>query len=115
MLHFPATFLLVILYGDCGELFFQGYDLVIIVDKRTASCTIEYVKVLIDSDALIKLTRAGMKELLVNAFIVRIPQTVADETASEDMCAQYPDAVAIQDNLEKELLHVVNLPPIFSS
>lgn len=87
-----------------------NFALLFIVDKRTTSCTIDYMKVLIDSDALIKLTRAGMKELLVTAFSVCIPQAVAVETASDDMCTRYPDAVVIKDNLEKELLHVVNLP-----
>jgi len=66
------------------------------------------MRVLVDSDALIKLTRAGMKELLVSTFSVCVPTAVAAETTA--MIARYADAMTIRQNLDRGLLNVVPLP-----
>ncbi len=80
----------------------------ITLDTRTQSCTIEYMRILLDSDALIKLTRAGIKELLVTTFSVCVPPAVVAETTS--MMTRYADAVTIRQNIDSGRLKPVPVP-----
>ena len=41
--------------------------------------TIEYMKLLMDADCLIKLTKAGLKELIAGDAAISIPETVRRE------------------------------------
>ncbi len=57
-----------------------------------------------DSDTLIKLAKAGLKEVVCEHFAVRIPRAVVRETI-EDAGAR-PEAEAIRDNLRLQRLAV---------
>jgi rRNA-processing protein FCF1 len=56
------------------------------------------MKIVIDSDALIKLTKSGAKELITEYFDVAIPERVYEETVTE--AEGYPDAKEIKRNIE---------------
>lgn len=60
------------------------------------------MKLLMDSDCLIKLTKASLKEVVCKSFTVVIPPLVKKEVI--DAAAQHPDAIMIRKNLEKKLL-----------
>tara|TARA_B100000315_G_C14514751_1_gene558652 strand:+ start:207 stop:779 length:573 start_codon:yes stop_codon:yes gene_type:complete len=64
--------------------------------------TMYCMKLIMDSDCLIKLTKARLKELVCKNFDIFIPQTVKREVI--DNAAGYPDAEAIKENLEKGLV-----------
>ena len=61
------------------------------------------MQLVMDADALIKLTRCGAKEAVVDAFEVVIPPTVRHEAAQE----QFPDGAAIAANLAAGRIRVV--------
>jgi hypothetical protein len=52
------------------------------------------MKVVMDSDCLIKLTKAGLKEQVCQAWEISIPLAVRRETV--ESAAALPDAVRIQ-------------------
>jgi len=60
-----------------------------------------------DSDALIKVTKASVKDLITSNFEVHIPTEVRNETVGEGRVRGYPDALAIDDNIGKGKLTVV--------
>lgn len=60
-----------------------------------------------DSDCLIKLTKAGAKEAVLRAIRVDIPYRVKKETVDEVRGRGYQDTLIIQKNIEKKALHVV--------
>ncbi|MBU4374380.1 MAG: hypothetical protein KJ714_08105 [Euryarchaeota archaeon] len=62
------------------------------------------MKLVIDSDALIKLTKAGAKEVVLNNIEVSIPPSVMDETTRER--EKFIDALIIYENINKGLLKV---------
>jgi hypothetical protein len=62
------------------------------------------MKIVMDSDALIKLTKSGAKELIVNCFDVSIPERVYEETVIE--AKGYPDAEEIDRNIKTEKIEV---------
>jgi|SRR3990170_2094943 len=60
------------------------------------------MKLLMDSDCLIKLTKSKLKEIVCRNFTVIISQAVKEETI--DNAHGHPDAVIIEENLKKGLL-----------
>ena len=58
----------------------------------------------LDSDALIKLTKSGAKELITENFDVTIPERVYEKTVTE--AAAYPDAQEIDRNVETRRIEV---------
>lgn len=64
--------------------------------------TIQHMKVLMDADCLIKLTKAGIKEAVCAHLSVVIPQLVRHEVI--DMGGNHPDSKVIKNNLDKGLL-----------
>jgi len=60
-----------------------------------------------DSDCLVKLTKAGAKEHIVSAMTVHIPDLVKRETIDEVRGRDYQDAVIIEENINKGLIDVV--------
>ena len=62
------------------------------------------MKIVMDSDALIKLTKSGAKELITQNFDVTIPERVYEETVIE--AAAYPDAQEIDRNVEAGRIEV---------
>lgn len=72
-----------------------------------------------DSDCLVKLTKAGAKEAIVLSMEVHIPPLVKKETVDEARGRGYQDAFIIEENINKKALHVVKhrsrKPPVVSS
>lgn len=62
------------------------------------------MKVVMDSDVLIKLTKAGSKEIIVGLLNVFIPKRVQEETVIESK--SYPDANKIQENIDSGKIRV---------
>ena len=67
------------------------------------------MKIVMDSDCLVKLSKAGAKEAIVSAMEVSIPPLVEKETVDEAKANGYSDAFIIEENINKKLLHVVKL------
>lgn len=65
------------------------------------------MKILIDTDCLIKLTKSGLKELVCGNFSVFIPQIVKKELI--DNASEHPDSMIIKENIEKGLLTVIEI------
>ena len=63
------------------------------------------MKIAMDSDCLIKLAKAGVKERVCRAWEVSIPATVRRETVAQ--APLLPDAVRIRENIAAGLLTVV--------
>lgn len=62
------------------------------------------MKVVVDSDVLIKLTKTGLKEIVVRLVDAYIPKRVQEETVTESK--EYPDANEIQENIRTGKIHV---------
>ncbi len=62
------------------------------------------MKVLMDTDCLIKLTKSMLKELVCGNFSVIIPQIVKEEVV--DNAEGHPDAAIIKRNIETGLLAI---------
>ncbi|MEW6740908.1 MAG: hypothetical protein AB1325_13520 [Nitrospirota bacterium] len=62
------------------------------------------MKVLMDADCLIKLTKSKLKELVCKHFSVVIPLLVKKEVL--DNAGDRPDAAIIKENIDKKLLLV---------
>lgn len=60
-----------------------------------------------DSDCLVKLTKAGAKEAVLSAMEVHIPRLVKQETVDEAKKHGYQDALIIEKNINKKALLVV--------
>jgi len=66
------------------------------------------MRLVMDFDSLIKLTKAGAKEIVLENIEVFIPPSVMNETTeSKD---RFPDAFKIHENINKGLLKVRNPP-----
>jgi hypothetical protein len=69
------------------------------------------MRVVMDSDCLVKLTKSGAKEAVVSAMEVHIPPLVKKETVDEAFMRGYRDARIIEANISKETLHVIKFEP----
>jgi rRNA-processing protein FCF1 len=61
------------------------------------SITINYMRIAMDADCLIKLAKAGLKEKVCAAWTVSIPVLVLQETV--ERAPRLPDAVRISENI----------------
>jgi predicted nucleic acid-binding protein len=68
------------------------------------------MKLVIDSDSLIKLTKAGAKEKVLSNIEVYIPPMVMSETTQHK--DKFIDALTIHENIEKGFLKVKNPPTV---
>jgi rRNA-processing protein FCF1 len=59
-----------------------------------------------DADCLIKLTKAGLKKLVVNHNTVVIPETVKKEVVDAGKQKGYPDAALVEKNIAAKRLQV---------
>lgn len=66
------------------------------------------MKVVMDADCLIKLTKAGAKETVISAIEVHIPPLVKREVVDEAKMHGYQDALIIEENINRKALHVVS-------
>ena len=64
------------------------------------------MKVIMDADSLIKLTKAKAKEVILKNIEAYIPPKVVEETVEIPKEEGYPDAFLIEENLKKGLLAV---------
>jgi len=64
------------------------------------------MKVILDADSLIKLTKAKAKEIVLKNMEAYIPPKVFEETVQMPKEEGYPDAFLIDENLKKGLLAV---------
>jgi rRNA-processing protein FCF1 len=69
------------------------------------------MKVLMDADCLIKLTKAGLKEDICQHFQVMIPAAVEREVVEAGKAKGCPDADSIEKNIQKDLLQVTKEKP----
>ena len=60
-----------------------------------------------DSDCLVKLTKAGAKEAIILGIEVSIPTLVKRETVDEAKEKGHQDSLMIEENLRKKTLHLV--------
>jgi hypothetical protein len=64
------------------------------------------MKIVMDSDVLIKLTKASVKELATSNFEIHIPPEVEKEAVNEGKNRGYPDALVIDENIKTGKLKV---------
>lgn len=65
------------------------------------------MKIVMDSDCLVKLTKSGAKEIVAASMEVHIPYLVKMETVDDVKERGYQDTLMIEENIEKNILHVV--------
>ncbi|MGH9910714.1 MAG: hypothetical protein ACRD32_08735 [Nitrososphaerales archaeon] len=65
------------------------------------------MKVLMDTDAVIKLTKSSLKELIVSNISVAIPASVSNESVREGKAKGYPDALLLEKNIRGRKINVV--------
>lgn len=64
------------------------------------------MKIVMDADCLIKLTKAGLKEEVCKAFTITIPRRVEEEVVEQGKRKDLPDAFVIERNVSAGLLAV---------
>jgi len=65
------------------------------------------MRIVMDSDCLIKLTKAGAKEAVAAAAVVCIPVLVRKETVDQSVAQGFQDAAAIRSNIDQGRLQVI--------
>ena len=75
--------------------------------NRHLIITINHMQVLMDADCLIKLTKAGLKEVVCKNFSVVVPLVVKQEVV--DLEKIHPDSIIIKENLDKGLLSLSDI------
>jgi len=53
-----------------------------------------------DTDALIKIAKSSLKELIVSNISIHIPNAVKEESVDEGKAKGYPDALLLEKNLQ---------------
>ena len=66
------------------------------------------MNIVMDSDCLVKLTKAGAKEFVVSALTVHIPDLVKQEIVDQVRGRGYQDSAIIEDNIDKGRICVVD-------
>lgn len=65
------------------------------------------MKILMDADCLIKLTKAGIKEKICPHFTIILPDPVKKETVDAGKIKGCPDAELIEKNIQEGLIKLV--------
>jgi rRNA-processing protein FCF1/predicted HTH domain antitoxin len=68
------------------------------------------MKLLMDADCLIKLTKAGLKELVAANDSISIPKPVKREVVDAGKKKQCADAIAVEKNIESKMISVIDAP-----
>ena len=68
------------------------------------------MKLLMDADCLIKLTKAGLKELVTTRDNISIPEQVKREVVDAGKKKQCVDAFAVGKNIESKIISVIDVP-----
>ena len=67
------------------------------------------MKVVADADVLIKLTKAGLKDVIVQNLKIFTPPKVIDEAIHTGKAEGYPDAFILDENLKKGRLKIIDV------
>jgi len=62
------------------------------------------MKILMDADCLIKITKAGIKEKICRQFEVVIPLTIKEEVVDAGKAKSHPDADLVEKNIKAGLI-----------
>lgn len=62
------------------------------------------MKILMDADCLIKITKAGIKEKICRQFEVVIPLTIKEEVVDAGKAKSHPDADLVEKNINAGLI-----------
>ncbi len=65
------------------------------------------MNVVMDTDALIKITKSSLKELFTSNISIHIPIAVKKESVDEGKVRQFPDAILVERNIQKGRINVV--------
>ena len=65
------------------------------------------MKLLMDSDCLIKLTKSGLKELAAKHCDVQIPNIVEQEVVHKGKIKECPDAYAVENNIARGRISIL--------
>jgi len=68
------------------------------------------MKLLMDADCLIKLTKAGLKELVGTKNTIVIPDLVKKEVVDAGKIKGCPDAFEVEKNIESKMITVIDAP-----
>jgi len=71
------------------------------------------MKLLMDADCLIKLTKAGLKDLVGSKDVIFIPQVVQKEVVDAGKEKQCADAFLVEKNIEARIVTALFQPIIF--
>jgi len=71
------------------------------------------MKLLMDSDCLIKLTKSGLKPVVVEGFKVVVTETVVQEVVRAGMAKGLPDAQVVDRNISEGNIDVIGNPAGF--
>ena len=63
-------------------------------------------RVVLDSSAIILLSKCGLLETVCASFELVAPPSVVQETASKDLAGKYPDAAFVRDLVNRGLLRI---------
>jgi predicted nucleic acid-binding protein len=68
-------------------------------------------RIVADSSALILLSKCDLLGIVCSLFEVVVPSSVINETASEDLVSNYPDAALIRDLISKRIIKIKHPDP----
>ncbi len=66
------------------------------------------MNIVIDTDALIKISKSSLKELITSNISVNIPSAVKKESVEEGKMRGFPDAILLDNNIQKGRINVVS-------
>jgi hypothetical protein len=65
------------------------------------------MNVVMDTDALIKITKSSLKELITSSISVHIPISVKKESVDEGKARRFPDAISLENNMQRGRISIV--------
>jgi len=68
------------------------------------------MKLLMDADCLIKLTKSGLKELIAENAAISIPETVRCEVVDAGKIKGCADSLAVEQNIASQIIKVIVSP-----
>ncbi len=68
--------------------------------------TMDYMRLLMDADCLIKLTKAGLKDLVGSKNFIFIPDVVKNEVVDAGKEKGCPDAFIVEKNIEAQIITI---------
>ena len=74
--------------------------------NRILNVTMHYVRLLMDADCLIKLTKAGLKELVGTHDVIIIPEAVRKEVVEAGKDKGLADAALVEKNIQAKMVHI---------